>query len=172
MRRDNHWQNDPSCRSEINLGFGPYERQEQQRYGSNNRSHWQILMPQSQKEELQKPKLCTQCHSPIDYIPESQKWICYTCQLTWNIGFDTPLTNTDNAIKPLQSNDPYERQSPKIISINPNRRLQGEHDDSIREITRVSGGGRKVHVKVKGSPALVTEEWIREQLKGDTAYGY
>lgn len=163
MRHNNNWYDDPSGQSEIDLGFGLRQ------YDFYNQPKVQILTPMSYKEELQKPKLCTQCHNPITYLQQSQKWICYKCQLTWMKDFDTPLSSNENAIKPLQSNDPYERESPTFISFKPDRRLQGEPTN--KHIT-ISGTMRKAKIHVNGSPLLATEDLIRKELGEDTAYGY
>lgn len=171
MRRNNYWYKDPSGQSEIDLGFGRQYGRQQQEY-EWNRSRVQILTPRSQKEELQKPKLCTQCHNPITYLSQNQKWICYKCQLTWMKNFDNPLSSTENAIKPLQSNDPYERESPVFISAKPDRRLQGENKqyaNGIQDI-QISGNGRVVKIKTTNL-AAASEENIRKYLKEDLAYG-
>ena len=162
MRRNN-WYDEPSGQSEIDFGFGPQNklRSEPPRV--------QILTPYSYKEELQKPKLCSQCSRPISFIQQSNCWICYTCQLTWVKDFDTPLSSTENAIKPLQSNDPYERESPAFVSAKrkPSFR-EGQNKDPDFE---VAGTLQRARITTSNLGA-VTEERIRKALGEDAAYGY
>jgi ribosomal protein L37AE/L43A len=146
MRRNNNYNDDPSGQSEIEHGFGVYGRREHERYW-NNKPRVQILTPRSYEEELQKPKLCSQCSKPISFITQSNRWICYTCQLTWVKDFDTPLSSIENTIKPLQSTDPYEREAPAFLSAKRNNRLQGEKNYSDIQDIQISGNGRVVKIK-------------------------
>ena len=162
--RHNNWYDEPSGQSEIDFGFGP-----QNKVRSEPPS--QILIPHSYKEELQKPKLCSQCSKPISFIPESSRWICYTCQLTWLKDFDTPLSSIENSIKPLQSNNPYEKESPAFISVKLDGRLQGEnkYGNGIQGV-RISGNGRIVKFRTTNL-AAASEENIRKYLAEDAIYG-
>jgi hypothetical protein len=148
--------------SDIDLGFGIYD------YERYNKPKVQILTPREPPKE-QQVKYCSSCDQKIEWIETSRRFICYSCGVSYHELYDTPLSSVDQAIHPLQSNDPYERIEPAIISAKPDRRLQGERTNKHISI---SGDLRRARVHVDGSPLLATEEVIRKELGEDSAYGY
>lgn len=115
----------------------------------------QIIGPKPY-DDLQKPKLCSQCSKPIHLIAESQRWICYNCQLTWQVGFDTPLSDNDTSIRPLQGETAVK---PFFKNVGKPYTLQSRATDD--EELQIRGSYRKCWIKTTDLGA-VTEDRIRK----------
>lgn len=154
---------------DLDLGFGIYDSERVDQY--RNRSKVQILTPTPTLPPEERTHYCSKCNKKIEWLERPGKFICYICGLSYHELYDTPLSSIDQQIKPIQSNDPNERQTPVFISIKRDTRLQGENKyaNGIQDI-RISGNGRIVKIKTNNL-AAASEENIRKYLKEDATYG-
>ena len=151
-------------KKDLDLGFGRHDTEIIDSYNFKG-----TITNLKEPPKEQQIKYCSSCNQKIEWLEQTRRFICYSCGVTYHELYDTPLASLDQAIRPLQSNNPYERIEPAILSAKVDRRLQGER---INKNISISGTitGAKVHVD--GSPLLATEEVIRKELGEDAFYGY
>ena len=108
---------------DLDLGFGRHDTEIIDSYNSIPKV--QLLISKEPPKE-QQIKYCSSCNQKIEWLEQTRRFICYSCGVTYHELYDTPLASLDQAIRPLQSNNPYERIEPAILSAKVDRRLQGE----------------------------------------------
>ena len=104
-----------------------------------------ILTPRDPPVERQH-KICSRCNGKLDWLESSRKFICYPGGLSYNELCDKPLSSVDQAIQPLQGEG---REEPVFVSIQRNKRLQGEYQSQTIEEVRSLGNGRVKHIQLK-----------------------